>query len=820
MRLAQNTCSCGAKGSCAHSIAARKVAGIQEGYEVPRYGRAGYAATKIRKIARTPGRRKPVGGSKKPSRELMQSDTINPYAARRSRYSSGLSTPMHMSEDELHTEVGLPATPTSQSRSRLNPGAELSTISEISSCEESGMTSHPLVSSRITNPTSVPRRKPSSGVVAQMDASVLKSLGAIPKKTSTARSLDFNKDTEPHVPALATKGPKGPTVEAMDVSDMTTTVPLVPATMTEPEAMDVEEVAATDTDADMKELALQREALRKLLQEEVAATDTVSASMTQAPMAPAAEAMDVSEMTTTDPSTKSTGTIAKKKATASKVKVEPQSDPVVSSRITITDSKTQVKQAAAARAKARGSKVIEKWEDKERMTVNSNEDVLTCQLRLGEVAKVKSDDGKEVVVKNTKSGHVAVFCDKEEDISPELMEASVGLVAEQAKFYKTTGKYQAKVAICSSDTMTKEEAALGTTATSKLDYQLVEMSCTCGRGTIVDANNTFKCSDCTRTYHKTCAPYESDTQCKPCASDFQGMRWSSTGNYTNTCPADTAMTPFVDHVLNEDPGLLADFKKKKKLSATEKDYINACSKVTEGTRASIDEGHDIFASRTAKIAYDPKAKVKRAKNDCFTSYNEITNEFKATATFEREVTCPGVGGNPCRRKNDYNEYNNILLEIDAHESMEHAIDRAIREDRVDPNNGGRCSSCHRKCPTEEAPIVMEKPLGVIDRKNPPCFLNFQTTGAISKQDAFQAPEKISVSGIDYNKKSIVVNHDNSHYTAHFKRGDMWLTYDGLAGNMMLPTTPAEKIQTGTSEIVEQISYYKAPSANKGAGKTG
>ena len=55
---------------------------------------------------------------------------------------------------------------------------------------------------------------------------------------------------------------------------------------------------------------------------------------------------------------------------------------------------------------------------------------------------VKSDDGKEVVVKKTKPGHVAVFCDKEEDLSPELMEASGGLVAEQAKYYKTTGKYQ------------------------------------------------------------------------------------------------------------------------------------------------------------------------------------------------------------------------------------------------------------------------------------------------------------------------------------------------------------------------------------------
>ena len=115
---------------------------------------------------------------------------------------------------------------------------------------------------------------------------------------------------------------------------------------------------------------------------------------------------------------------------------------------------------------------------------------------------------------------------------------------------------------------------------------------------------------------------------------------------------------------------------------------------------------------------------------------------------------------------------------------------------------------------------MEKPLSLIDRKNPPCFMNFQTAGAISMQDAFAAPDKITVSGIDYNKKSIVVNHAQAHYTAHYKRGDMWLTYDGLKTNMIHPTTPAEKMQTNTTSIVEQISYYKAPSSSKGAGKTG
>ena len=59
---------------------------------------------------------------------------------------------------------------------------------------------------------------------------------------------------------------------------------------------------------------------------------------------------------------------------------------VVSTRIISTDARTTAKVTAAARAKAKSSKDIEKWEDKERMTVNSNDDVLCHQLRVGEVA--------------------------------------------------------------------------------------------------------------------------------------------------------------------------------------------------------------------------------------------------------------------------------------------------------------------------------------------------------------------------------------------------------------------------------------------------
>ena len=164
------------------------------------------------------------------------------------------------------------------------------------------------------------------------------------------------------------------------------------------------------------------------------------------------EAMEVEETATG----KSTGAIAKKKTTAPLVEKDGDENIVVSTRITSTDARTTAKVTAAARAKAKSSKDIEKWEDKERMTVNSNDDVLCHQLRVGEVAKVRSEDGTEVVVKNVRPAHVAIFCDKQEDITPEIMEASVGLIAKQARYYKTTGKHQRKVAIVSSDSMTKE----------------------------------------------------------------------------------------------------------------------------------------------------------------------------------------------------------------------------------------------------------------------------------------------------------------------------------------------------------------------------
>ena len=102
------------------------------------------------------------------------------------------------------------------------------------------------------------------------------------------------------------------------------------------------------------------------------------------------------------------------------------------------------------------------------------------------------------------------------------------------------------------------------------------------------------------------------------------MRWSSTGNFTNTCPADTAMTPFVDHVVYNDPGLMHDFKKTKKLSATDKDFVNACGKVTEGTRESIDKGHDIFAD----IFHHSRASnFRKTQSLCLSIFSDSTLIF-------------------------------------------------------------------------------------------------------------------------------------------------------------------------------------------------
>ena len=133
--------------------------------------------------------------------------------------------------------------------------------------------------------------------------------------------------------------------------------------------------------------------------------------------------------------------------------------------------------------------------------------------------------------------------------------------------------------------------------------------------------------------------------------------------------------------------------------------------------------------------------------------------------------------------------------------------------------GGVCGGCQRrmKGTGEFPPVVMEKPLSIRDQSSPPLFLNFETPGSTVLQDAFAAPEEFLIDDFVYKKKYISINRNNSHYICHFKRGDLWITYDGASALRYHVTTPAEKIQFKTTEdicgvssfeFVEQICYFR------------
>ena len=293
------------------------------------------------------------------------------------------------------------------------------------------------------------------------------------------------------------------------------------------------------------------------------------------------------------------------------------------------------------------------------------------------------------------------------------------------------------------------------------------------------------------------------------------MIWSQTREFTNTCPGDTLMTPMVDHSMYEDKMLLELAKGYKKMTATDKDFVAACTKATSNySRENLGEAHDMFMSRVAKIAENTN------KKNCFMSINEINNSMSALCTFEKKKKCDGVDGQPCRTSHKANEYNSILLPAPMEGiSIGASMHAAIKDIKPVELQGGVCSGCQRrmKGTGEFPPVVMEKPLSIRDQSSPPLFLNFETPGSTVLQDAFAAPEEFLIDDFVYKKKYISINRNNSHYICHFKRGDLWITYDGASALRYHVTTPAEKIQFKTTEdisgvrsfeFVEQICYFR------------
>ena len=444
-------------------------------------------------------------------------------------------------------------------------------------------------------------------------------------------------------------------------------------------------------------------------------------------------------------------------------------------------------------------------------------DVLQNQLKPGDIIKVKSNDGREVVVNNLKEGHLLICMDSEKTMQDwDLLETSIGLACNQAiqkKNHRYT--YELKVAMKCEAGQSAEALALSPIDQKSLEYKTVPMTCSCGKAAFEESPNTMTCLDCDRNVHKDCPVVFSETLCKPCGGSFNGMIWSQTREFTNTCPGDTLMTPMVDHSMYEDKMLLELAKGYKKMTATDKDFVAACTKATSNySRENLGEAHDMFMSRVAKIAENTN------KKNCFMSINEINNSMSALCTFEKKKKCDGVDGQPCRTSHKANEYNSILLPAPMEGiSIGASMHAAIKDIKPVELQGGVCSGCQRrmKGTGEFPPVVMEKPLSIRDQSSPPLFLNFETPGSTVLQDAFAAPEEFLIDDFVYKKKYISINRNNSHYICHFKRGDLWITYDGASALRYHVTTPAEKIQFKTTEdisgvssfeFVEQICYFR------------
>ena len=469
---------------------------------------------------------------------------------------------------------------------------------------------------------------------------------------------------------------------------------------------------------------------------------------------------------------------------------------------------------ATANEQAEGS-VMTNWHDASINVKETSIDVLENQLTAGETVKLKSSEGAtEILVTNTKEGHVSLLLREPLEGNTEMYETAVGLIAKQAVLNKDSNQFEVQVAVTVQQQSSKDDsfAVKIPGPDSELSYCATTITCSCGKPAL-KSPMTFECVGCKGSYHKACPTYFEENKCKPCASSFKGLAWGYGGKYVNTCPSDTLLTPILDHHTHTDMNLLRDLNKFRHLNAVEKDFVNGLNKMTQGNDKNFLEGYELAASRTAKVA-----KVKHKPTDCFTGMNEVTNNFHSIAGFNRLVHCPGVNGKDCKAPIGMNYYPAIQINREiVDDDVAGAMMSQMFEERVDVANGGICRPCSRKAINVDPPVRMEMPLSIPDKACPPVFLNFETNGALSIDDAFKAPDVFTVDGVTYQKKSIAICRRNqNHYICHFRRDDLWITYDGMKDNKYHATTPVEMCQLQPEHFVEQISYFKRTHLHQGA----
>jgi len=461
-------------------------------------------------------------------------------------------------------------------------------------------------------------------------------------------------------------------------------------------------------------------------------------------------------------------------------------------------------QRAVSRSRATtmsASSILDKVED----ILVEEFDVLERQMKPGEVMRVADYDGNQVLATNIKPGHLIIFMDTEQSKNNwVLIESTIGMVSSQAvPATKTSARsYQVRVAMMSAEGSTKEELAEATANFKDVEFKQVSLTCLCIKPALEGNPNAMKCANCQRSYHRDCVGNYADFLCRLCGKEFQRMKWSHTGKYTNTCPADTLITPMIDHTLNDDFELLETMKDAKKMNPSDRAFLQACTTATEApTTENFGLASDIFSARAAQLAKNT------INTNCFMGICELTHSMSALTTFQRPKTCEGIGGQKCRATMSPTQYKSILLPSDTGVPIKRLMEDALTDIRPTDTEKA-CGNCRRRAgPDEDPPTVMEGPLEVVDPRHPAPFLIFETPGAVTMEDAFAAPDEVSVGGLEYRKKYIAFNKNNGHYMCHFKREDLWVTYDGMQGHRYHVTIPQEKRQR-ENHLVEQIGYYR------------
>ena len=385
-----------------------------------------------------------------------------------------------------------------------------------------------------------------------------------------------------------------------------------------------------------------------------------------------------------------------------------------------------------------------------------------------------STDGKDYGVSTGASGEAVLIVHHADDISNEMLEVAAYAASASAEIetFVESASICQKMSVATIVTNNIPKVAEAVTTISTLEESVeqchyFEIQCVCSEPNIIP-QEMVTCSLCEDKAHVECAGQVDDPSnwvCLPCSTPIAGAKWSA-GEIGNTCSIDNHTTGQALYAA-EHPDYLKQLASYKTMGEK---VMHEC--ITLELAGESAEAQEQWHKHVKKQRGVKKVDLPADQPDFFASPEEVIhNQIPKATSFQQVSECDNV---KCPKRHQVNYVHEFNLSTET--SISNQIENQTNEVRYED-----CAPCMASGAESTRSV---HPLTLPSRDTAPLYITFNNGSAGNDpEDLLEAPDTITIDGLEYDKGMMVVRdappNQIPHFTSLHKRGNFWVHYDGM-----------------------------------------